>query len=130
MTVELSHLQVLTSLEQAPASLEQELALLIIFLNFEEVLCIGNPDNSVRSLNKSSDSFEYVFFELYLLVINSIKSSSTFWLTIISESLVTTNLLNPVNWFKSIVRLPYLPSSVSLLVYMSVSSFENLNGQV
>ena len=87
----------MVELSQATASLEhlQESALLIIFLNFEEVLCNGNPDNFVTSLNKSSDSFEYVFFELYLLVINSIKSSSTFWLTIISESLVTTNLLKP-----------------------------------
>ena len=68
---------------------------LIILLNFKEDLCIGKPDNSVRSLNKSSDSFEYVFFELYLLVINSIKSSSTIWLIIISESLLTTNLLKP-----------------------------------
>ena len=54
------------------------LEILIILLKFQEILCIGKPDNSVRSLNKSSDSFEYVFFELYLLVINSIKSSSTF----------------------------------------------------
>ena len=34
---------------------------LIILLNFEEVLCIGKPDNFVKSLNNSSDSFEYVF---------------------------------------------------------------------
>ena len=70
------------------------LVVLIILLNFEEVLEIGKPDNSVRSLNKASDSFEYIFFELNLLVINSIKSSSTFWLIIISESLLTINLLN------------------------------------
>ena len=64
---------------------------LIIFLNFDDVLCNGKYHNSVRSLNKSSDSFEYVFFELYLLIISFIK----FWLIIISESLLTTNLLKP-----------------------------------
>ena len=93
---------------------------LIILLNFEEVLCIGQPDNSVRSLNKSSDSFEYVFFELYRLVINSMKSSSTFWLIIISEFLLTTNLLKSFILFKSIVRLPYLPSSVNLYDYLFI----------
>ena len=75
---------------------------------------MGKPDDSVRSLNKFSDFFEYVFFELYILVINFIKSPSTFLLIIISEPLVTISLLKPVNWFKSIVKLPYLPSSVSL----------------
>ena len=95
-------------------SQEQLLDGLINFLNFDDVLCNGNPDNLVNSLNKSIDCFEYIFFELYLLVINSIKSSSTSWLIIIFEFLLTINLLNPVNWFKSICKLPYFPSCVNL----------------